>query len=215
MNIIDLIPGSEITISVQKVSEPVGSLEFHSKVIDKIANTILIEEITDENNNPVSFASDDIYVEAMSLNSKQQPIIWKNVMIRHISIDGKNYHRIAQTDEGRATNRRNAYRLPVDKSAVAQLGLNTKGINIILRDMSTGGFSFIAKEDIDISSPINIRVIVVFGNTSITLSGIAVRKQQIPARQDFLYACKTNRFNKELDKFIMQQQRERARQKNS
>lgn len=215
MDIIDIQPGSEITITVKRINKGAGVLEFHSRAINKLANTILIEEVTDNNNNPISFASDDIYVEVMSLNSRQQPVIWKNVCIRHISIGGKNYHRIAQTAEGKATNRRNAYRLPVNKSAVAQLGLNTKGINIILRDMSTGGFSFIAKDDIDISSPINIRVIVVFGNTSINLSGIVIRKQQLPDRQDFLYACKTNRFNKELDKFIMQQQREQARQKNS
>ena len=211
MNIVDIKPDSEITVTVWKGST---SIEFRTKAVEPFANTILVDEILDDNEKPISFKSDEIYIEVMSLNNKQQPIIWKNVMIRHINVSGKDYHRIAQTTEGRATNRRNAYRLPVNKSAVAQLGLNTKGINIIIKDMSTNGFSFISKEDIEIIPPITVRITVTFDNKAINLSGIAIRKQKIANRKDFVYACKTNKFNKELDKFIMEQQREKAKQKN-
>lgn len=211
MNIVDIKPDSEITVTVRKDS---ASIEFRTKAVEPFANTILVDEILDDNEKPISFKSDGIYIEVMSLNHKQQPIIWKNVMIRHINVGGKDYHRIAQTTEGRATNRRNAYRLPVNKSAVAQLGLNTKGINIIIKDMSTNGFSFISKEDIEIIPPITVRITVTFDNKAINLSGIAIRKQKIANRKDFIYACKTNKFNKELDKFIMEQQREKAKQKN-
>lgn len=215
MNIIDLKAGRELTITVKSTNEDAKQVEFHTKAVEKLANTILVDEITDDNENPISLASEDIYVEVMSLNDKQQPIIWKNVMVRHINWNGKDYHRIAQTSEGKVTNRRNAYRLPVNKSAVAQIGINTKGVNVILKDMSTGGFSFLSKEDIDISTPCSIRVIVTFDNIPITLSGIAIRKQNLKGRVDFVYACKTNRFNKELDKFIMQQQRIQQNQKNN
>lgn len=205
MNILDLKEGNEITITVNFDG---NSMDFRTKVAGKIANTILVDEIMNDDKVPVSFAVKDIYIEAMSLNSKNQPIIWKNVVIRHITWEGKDYHRIAQAEDGKVTNRRDAYRLSVNKPAVVQAGINTKGIDVFCKDISTHGFSFICKEDLEFASNMIVRLNLEYDKTTINMNGIPVRKQKVNNKQEFIYACKTNTFNKGLDKFIMEKQRE-------
>lgn len=205
MNILDLKDGAEVTVSVNYDG---NNIDFSTRIVGRIANTILIEEIKDDAGNPISFASANIYVEAMSLNSKNQPIIWRNVVIRHITWEGQEYHRIAQTEEGKVTNRREAYRLPVNKQAVVQMGINTKGIKVICRDISTHGFSFICREDIDFTANMLVRINFEYDGTTINLNGIPIRKKKLKDREDIIYACKTNTYNKGLDKFIMEKQRE-------
>lgn len=208
MNILELKENTEVTVTAHYGS---NQISFKTRVAGTLANTILVDEICNEAGNPVSFAGDNIFIELVSFNSKMQPIIWRNVVIRHVKYQNKHMHRIAQTSDGKITNRRSAYRLYIGRQAQVQVGYHKKVIDVILKDVSTTGFSFVSSEDIDFPSSDVMHAICEYDDYVISVHGLISRKDKVENINKFVYGCRTSGFDKTLDKFIMQKQQEIAR----
>jgi hypothetical protein len=71
--------------------------------------------------------------------------------------------------------------------AVVQIGSNKKAVNVILKDISENGFSFVEIEDIDAE---NLPVRLVFNDmkTGISLIGNIVRKVTVGEKK-IIYGC--------------------------
>lgn len=206
MDILALKPGSEITISAMANGE---RIDFKSRVVEPYGETILIEEITNDNNEAISFVSDNVYLEMSSINSKNLPVIWKNVVVQHVRMGKNFYHRVIAGEDGKLYNRRNAFRMPIDRGAVIQIGTNTGTLDVLMHDVSTNGFSFITEKEVENIDGQQIHIMCTYNDFRMDIQGILARKQEL-AHNRFLYGVRVDKINPKLDKFIMDRQRIKA-----
>ena len=117
------------------------------------------------------------------------------------------FYKITASGEGFEINRRGAFRLFVGISGVAQLGINRKAVDVIVKDVSENGFSFVSSEDME--NVINMPVRLVFNdfNKNYSLMGIIVRKVIINETK-VLYGCQLSVSNSQLEQYINQKQRQ-------
>ncbi|MDD3239697.1 MAG: PilZ domain-containing protein [Lachnospira sp.] len=208
MHISELKEGTALTITAELGSE---KLEFKTTARFSIDNTLVVDEILSENEEPVSLLSDQVYLTVAAVNERQLPIVWKNVLIKHISFDGIDYHRIAQSDSGKVSNRRGAFRLYLGRSAMFQKGFNKSAIEVILKDVSVSGFSIVTTEELEVGGMQPVHLVCDVDHYQINILGLIVRKQVVENSERFIYGCKILKFDKSLDKFIMHYQREKMK----
>ena len=208
MNIEDLVEGTQVTVTAKL---GINSIDFKTTVAMKIGNTILVEEIVNDEGNAVSFVSDKLYLEMTSINAGGKPIIWKHVGIKHINYLGNSYHMIAQSSEGKAMNRRNAYRVYAGRVATVQVGMHKKAIEVMLKDVCTYGFAFVTEQDLEINADDFVRMMCDWDDFTINMTASIVRKSKVPNSNRFIYGCSCKHYDKILDKFLTQKQSEQIR----
>ena len=190
----------ELTINGQRY-------EFPSKVIKKGKQDIYAEPIR-INGKVLNFStSESISVSLIMVRDGKSPMVWKGVAINSAYEKEGTFYRITAGGEGFEVNRRGAFRLFVGISGVAQMGINKKAVDVIVKDVSESGFSFVSTEDID--NVINMPVRLVFNdfNQPYSLMGIIVRKVVI-AEAKILYGCQLSVNNTNLEHYINQKQRQ-------
>ena len=190
----------ELTINGQRY-------EFPSKVIKKGKQDIYAEPIR-INGKVLNFStSERISVSLIMVRDGKSPMVWKGVAINSAYEKEGTFYRITAGGEGFEVNRRGAFRLFVGISGVAQMGINKKAVDVIVKDVSESGFSFVSTEDID--NVINMPVRLVFNdfNQPYSLMGIIVRKVVI-AEAKILYGCQLSVNNTNLEHYINQKQRQ-------
>ena len=158
-----------------EVSLKERKLEFHSQCVESGVNYIYAQPIRIDGK-ILSFNSEGhLMVNLIYLREEKNPIVWKGVGITTVQNNGKNVYKIVASGEGFEMNRRESFRLFLGLGAVVQIGSNKKAVNVILKDISENGFSFVEIEDIDAE---NLPVRLVFNDmkTGISLIGNIVRK---------------------------------------
>ena len=98
------------------------------------------------------------------------------------------------------------FRLFLGLGAVVQIGSNKKAVNVILKDISENGFSFVEIEDIDAE---NLPVRLVFNDmkTGISLIGNIVRKVTVGEKK-IIYGCTLTSCNIDVARYINEKQRQ-------
>lgn len=190
----------ELSIKGQK-------FEFPSKVVSQENNSIFIEPIR-INGKVLTFnASESIAINIVMIRENKSPIVWKGVGVACVYEKSGSFYKVSASGEGFEINRRGAFRLFVGISGVAQLGINKKAVDVIVKDVSENGFSFVSSEDMD--NVINMPVRLVFNdfNKNYSLMGIIVRKVIINEAK-ILYGCQLSVNNSELEHYINQKQRQ-------
>ena len=141
------------------------------------------------------------------IRENKSPIVWKGVGVACVYEKSGSFYKVSASGEGFEINRRGAFRLFVGISGVAQLGINKKAVDVIVKDVSENGFSFVSSEDMD--NVINMPVRLVFNdfNKNYSLMGIIVRKVIINEAK-ILYGCQLSVNNSELEHYINQKQRQ-------
>lgn len=182
--------------------------EFPSQVIRKINQNVLIEPVR-INGKVLSFnsSSGGVTVSIFMIRDDKPPMLWKGVAVNSVREEGGTFYKITANGEGFEVNRRGAFRLFIGISGVAQLGTNRKAVDVIVKDVSENGFSFVGSEDID--NVINMPVRLVFAdfNQNYSLMGIIVRKVVI-GESKIVYGCKLGVRNANLEQYISQKQRQ-------
>lgn len=182
--------------------------EFPSKVIRKVNQSVLVEPIR-INGKILSFNSSGggITVSVYMIRDSKPPMLWKGVAVNSIREDNGTFYKITANGEGFEVNRRGAFRLFIGISGVAQLGTNRKAVDVIVKDVSESGFSFVGMEDMD--NVINMPVRLVFAdfNQNYSLMGIIVRKVVI-GENKIVYGCRLGVRNANLEQYISQKQRQ-------
>lgn len=182
--------------------------EFPSKVIRIVNQGVLVEPIR-INGKILSFNSSGggIMVSVYMIRDSKPPMLWKGVAVNSIREDNGTFYKISANGEGFEVNRRGAFRLFIGISGVAQLGTNRKAVDVIVKDVSESGFSFVGTEDMD--NVINMPVRLVFAdfNQNYSLMGIIVRKVVI-GENKIVYGCRLGVRNANLEQYISQKQRQ-------
>lgn len=190
----------ELSIKGQK-------FEFPSKVVSQENNSIFIEPIR-INGKVLTFnASESIAINIVMIRENKSPMVWKGVGVACVHEKSGNFYKITASGEGFEINRRGAFRLFVGISGVAQLGINRKAVDVIVKDVSENGFSFVSSEDME--NVINMPVRLVFNdfNKNYSLMGIIVRKVIINETK-VLYGCQLSVSNSQLEQYINHKQRQ-------
>lgn len=190
----------ELSIKRQK-------FEFPSKVVSQENNSIFIEPIR-INGKVLTFnASESIAINIVMIRENKSPMVWKGVGVACVHEKSGSFYKITASGEGFEINRRGAFRLFVGISGVAQLGINRKAVDVIVKDVSENGFSFVSSEDME--NVINMPVRLVFNdfNKNYSLMGIIVRKVIINETK-VLYGCQLSVNNSQLEQYINQKQRQ-------
>lgn len=190
----------ELSIKGQK-------FEFPSKVVSQGNNSIFIEPIR-INGKVLTFnSSESVAVNIVMIRENKSPMVWKGVGVACVHEKSGSFYKITASGEGFEINRRGAFRLFVGISGVAQLGINRKAVDVIVKDVSENGFSFVSSEDM--KNVINMPVRLVFNdfNKNYSLMGIIVRKVIINETK-VLYGCQLSVNNSQLEQYINQKQRQ-------
>lgn len=179
------------------------------------------------NGKVVSLKGEGVTIELMYIRSDNSPIVWKGVACDYVTMDTKVYYKIMSDFEGAEKNRREAFRLYLGCKGVAQVGINKKALDVVVKDISDNGFAFIAgninaesDEEHDgqdatpdatsqeASSSVGKPVRLVFTDDEIqfALMGIVVRVLKVD-ESNYLYGCRLSIMNNRLSKYITEKQR--------
>lgn len=190
----------ELSIKGQK-------FEFPSKVVSQGNNSIFIEPIRINGKVLIFNSSESVAINIVMIRENKSPMVWKGVGVACVHEKSGSFYKITASGEGFEINRRGAFRLFVGISGVAQLGINRKAVDVIVKDVSENGFSFVSSEDIE--NVINMPVRLVFNdfNKNYSLMGIIVRKVIINETK-VLYGCQLSVNNSQLEQYINQKQRQ-------
>ncbi len=176
-------------------------------VIAQPQETCVIAEAIRVNDKVLGLESDNIHIDLMLIREEKTPVIWKNVRCSMVNFDSRMHYKVTAFAEGYEVNRREAFRVFVGKDGVAQIGMNRKAENVIVKDVSENGFSFISSENLDnfINSP--VRLVFTDMELNLSLMGIVVRKVAIDEKKN-LYGCKLSVDNHALSRYINDKQRQ-------
>lgn len=155
----------------------------------------------------VSLDGTGVSIEVMFIRTEKSPVLWRGIVCETIYIDSKMFYKITCREDGVEKNRREAFRVFIGVSGVAQLGLNKKAVNVIVKDVSENGFSFISDEDFEDVVNVPVRLVYTDMEINFSLMGIVVRKVKIDEKKN-LYGCKLSVENSRLGQYIIQKQRQ-------
>ena len=169
-----------------EVSLKERKLEFHSQCVESGVNYIYAQPIRMDGK-ILSFNSEGhLMVNLIYLREEKNPIVWKGVGITTVQNNGKNVYKIVASGEGFEMNRRESFRLFLGLGAVVQIGSNKKAVNVILKDISENGFSFVE---------------------GISLIGNIVRKVTVGEKK-IIYGCTLTSCNIDVARYINEKQRQ-------
>ena len=190
----------ELTLNNQK-------FEFPSKVIGRDKGYLLTEPIR-INGKVLSFRPEEkVAINLILVRNEKSPVVWKAIGLAVVSSQGKSMYKVGASSEGFEMNRRGAYRLFVGIGGVAQVGANRKALDVIVKDVSDSGFSFVAMEELDKVEGTPIRLVFADINMNFSLMGIVVRKVILDEKK-ILYGCQLSVPNSNLQRYINEKQRQ-------
>jgi len=181
-------------------------LEFKSAVVAKIGDYILIEPVRIKEK-VVNFENGSVLIDLLLIRDNKTPIIWKRVLLKNTIHNGKTYYKVVPTGEGFEINRRNAYRMYIGIKGVVQVGTNSVPMDIIIKDVSENGFSFVTQDNVNKSLKTTVRLVFGDCNKTFNLNGLLIRREEIN-QSKYVYGCILNIRNLFLNQYINEKQRE-------
>ncbi len=207
MKILDLEPGSEITIEIGVQGQ---KLEFHTHIVEQLEGAAVIEPIRIDGK-VLSLDSENIMINILYNEEDAPPMTWSYVALPAAVHKGETCYKCSVDADGISFNRRGAYRLSVGLKGKAKIGIKKNIIPVFVRDISETGFSFIDyKGKEEIYTFINDPVMLIFDDEDTHISVVGRIVRIIDETEDKkIYACKIELENHEIAKYIAKKQRER------
>ncbi len=179
--------------------------EFESMSIGVLDGRLLAEPVRVEEK-VLSFSGQNVVVNLVYHADNSAPVIWKSVAVDTIGYNNRTMYSVSCQGEGKLENRRGSYRLTLDMAGVAQMGHNTKGMDVIVHDVSDSGFAILTKDDKEDYAGILVHLKFSDAGRNFDMVGIVVRKMQYREGL-YLYGCKLNRHVAGLSQYIAERQR--------
>ena len=198
-----LVQNSELILEININNQ---HLEFESAVFAKIGDYILIEPVR-VNGKVVNFEIGKVLIDMLLIRKDRKPFIWKRVLLKNTIYKNKTYYKVVPTGDGFEINRRNSTRLNIEVKGVVQIGTNSVPLDVIIKDISENGFSFVSKDNIEKPLKSTVRLVFTDINKTINLNGILVRKEKINQTKYF-YGCVLNIKSQLLVQYINDKNRE-------
>jgi hypothetical protein len=134
--------------------------------------------------------------------------MWEYVPMQSVLYKGNACYKCILQAHGVSANRRDAYRLFIGQDAVAQVGTNHKGINVLLNEISESGFSFLYTGEMKVEIGVPVHVVFDMEHMHFNLQGELVRMQEID-EEKIIYGCHLTIKNYNISKYIALKQREK------
>lgn len=182
------------------------NIDLPSKIVS-VRRENLIVDIIYLNKKMLNLENEHIRMNLMLIREGRVPIVWKNVTCKVIKENEQAFYQITAHSEGYENNRREAFRLFIGNDGVAQVGINKKALEVVVRDVSENGFSFLTSTDVRMAVGEPVRLVFVDLDITFSLMGIVVRKVNVNEKE-VLYGCKLSVRNNKLLKYINSKQRQ-------
>lgn len=201
--------------SAIQISVGIGfqTLEFDTKISEIGEQCVYADPIIREDK-MVGFSTKGLVLRVFAVNQSDLRVYqFNNVKIRNIkTAEDKTYHEITCLTPGKIVNRRAACRVWLGFDAVAQIGLNKKTYNVIVKDISVTGISFICTEDVKVEPDMVVHLTFEDEVSKIRFSigAIVVRSEEADHRKT-IYGCRMNQESSAISKYVNEKQREKLR----
>lgn len=195
------------------VSSGLQSMEFATSAKEVYSNVIYAEPVR-QGDKMLGFSGKDLELSVIVPGLEDGKVFkFPDVKIRNIKTPDSNlYHEITFPKDGVSINRRGACRVWLGAEGTMSIGLGTKPIDVVVKDISVSGIAFIC--DKAVAVPDGAIVHVTFKddsvNTRFDLSAIIVRSEELEHSR-VLYGCKLNQESNAIAKFVNDKQREKLR----
>lgn len=205
MLITDLNVGEKVTLDF-RIQEQ--KFEFEVEVLEIGKDYVVLEPIRIQNK-VVNLTTKGILINVVRYMEEATPKVWKYVNISMWHFEEKSAYKVKCKYDAVDYNRRGSFRLSMAVEGVAQLGLNRKAVTVMIKDISTTGFSFVLQEDLEDYQGRLIRLSFPEDRSGklIFLVGVIIRKQLVGDK--YVYGCKMNVTSTQVSRYINQKQRER------
>lgn len=206
----ELDVGSRVTILVGIGSQ---TLSFDSVLEEPSENGILTTPVY-RNEKLVGFRTKGLIIRLQITNASDQKVYeFTNVEILNVKTqDEKIHHKMICKMPGKQINRRTAVRVWIGKDGIAQIGANRVAYDVMVKDISVSGISFVFHKDLDVEP--GTMAHITFNDTEtrtkFSLSAIVVRKAQLEENK-ILYGCRLNQESPAIAKYVNDKQREKLK----
>lgn len=205
---------SKVTVLVGIGSQ---TLTFDTKVEEVSDSGVLTEPILREGK-MVGFRTPGLIIRIQVINDSDGKVYeFSNVEILNVKTkDQKSHHRMSTKFEGKIVNRRSAVRVWLGYDAVVQIGTNRTAHEVILKDISVSGISFIFDHSIkaEIGDTVHIAFKDVEAKTKFSLGASIVRMEELEGGKT-LAGCRLNQESNAISKYVNDKQREKLRSSRS
>ncbi len=202
--------GSKATILVRIGSQ---TLAFDTLVQEPAEEGVLTEPIY-RNDKLIGFKTKGLIITVQICNLSDEKVYeFNNVEILNVKTkDGEIHHKMICKYPGKQINRRTAVRVWLGIEGVARVGVNRTAYNVIVKDISVSGISFILHKDmgIDPGEMAHITFNDVDARTKFSLSAIIVRTAEMEDGR-VLYGCRLNQESPAISKYVTDKQREKLK----
>lgn len=202
--------GSKVTILVRIGSQ---TLAFDTIVQEPSDDGILTEPVY-RNDKLIGFKTKGLIITVQICNASDEKVYeFNNVEILNVRTkDGEIHHKMLCRNPGKQINRRAAVRVWLGIEGVARIGVNRTAYNVIVKDISLSGISFILHKDmgIDAGEMVHITFNDVDARTKFSLSAIIVRIAEMEDGR-VMYGCRLNQESPAIAKYVTDKQREKLK----
>lgn len=202
--------GSKITILVGIGSQ---TLSFDSILEEPAENGVLTTPVY-RNDKLVGFRTKGLIIRIQVTNASDQKVYeFINVEILNVKTqDEQIHHKMVCKTPGKQVNRRTAVRVWIGKDGIAQIGVNRIAYEVIVKDISVSGISFIFHKDLNVEpgTMAHITFNDTEARTKFSLSAIIVRKELLEDNK-VLYGCRLNQESPAIAKYVNDKQREKLK----
>ncbi len=202
--------GSKATILVRIGSQ---TLAFDTIVQEPSEDGVLTEPIY-RNDKLIGFKTKGLIITVQICNLSDEKVYeFNNVEILNVKTkDGEIHHKMICKFPGKQINRRTAVRVWLGIEGVARVGTNRTAYNVVVKDISVSGISFILHKDMGIEAGemAHITFNDVDARTKFSLSAIIVRTAEMEDGR-VLYGCRLNQESPAISKYVADKQREKLK----
>lgn len=201
---------SKVTILVRIGSQ---TLAFDTVVEEMSEDGVLTLPIY-RNDKLVGFRTKGLIIVLQICNASDEKVYeFNEVEILNVKTkDGKIHHKIISKKPGKQINRRTAVRVWLGIDGVARVGSNRTAYNVVVKDISVSGISFILHKDMGIEA--GEMAHITFNDTDarvkFSLSAIVVRTADMEDGR-VLYGCRLNQESPAISKYVADKQREKLK----
>lgn len=202
--------GSKVTILVRIGSQ---TLAFDTVVQEPAEDGVLTEPVY-RNDKLIGFKTKGLIITVQIFNLSDEKVYeFNNVEILNVKTkDGAIHHKMICKSSGKQINRRTAVRVWLGIEGVARVGTNRTAYNVIIKDISVSGISFILHKDMGIEAGemAHITFNDVDARIKFSLSAIIVRTAEMEDGR-VLYGCRLNQESPAISKYVTDKQREKLK----
>lgn len=213
MKITEIASGTNIKLIAKIQNE---TIEFDSVIDEVIPNKrIVLASAVYRNDKLITFRGKGLIVDVLVSPTDDKPYLFKNVTLNLMKKSDNTYwYNLVTNAAGKPQNRRRSFRCYVGAASTMQLGSNRPTEDIVIRDVSIDGFSFVCSNELDIPNEkvvhtvLNDYIAELAENFSFHLYGIIVRKQDLDEHR-VIYGCRLNSPVRGLEIYIVKKERVR------